>query len=204
MGGVLKNKYHVIFLCLIGCSLISCQRKTENPSTFIENNFLAIVDTVAYKHGAFVIPPPLPNGIIEKRPLYPHLAIELNKKIRYNKRIEKDVLTFFNLNKKVEADFKDLLENGNYFNFSLDKNFQKKIGKYYVFFDEKKIDKKIKYVGRIDIENLKIYKNKAILVLSESVGGPRRVGSFGRTYIVLLAKEDNAWKIVKKELLYMT
>lgn len=53
----------------------------------------------------------------------------------------------------------------------------------------------MKYAGRIDIENFKIYKDKAILLLSKSVG------KYGTTSIVLLIKKNGNWKVYKREVI---
>lgn len=195
MVGVLKNNISIFILL---CLFLSCDEKVIDNSEFIENNFLKIVDTVAYRYGAFVLPPPSSKDTIIKVPSYTNLALELNNDIKYNEKINQDVLFYFNLNKKIKTEFKDLLKNGSYSKFSLSKNFPKKIGKYSIFFEKSKVNKKIKYAGRIDINNFKIYRNKAFLVLTESVG------KCERTYLLLFEKNNNNWIILKKEILYVS
>ncbi|PWB18305.1 hypothetical protein [Flavobacterium sp. HTF] len=99
---------------------------------------------------------------------------------------------YFEKNQNIKKIFHDVIGNKAYSTFTLDSNFPKKIGKYYFFFNENEQDKTIKYAGRIDIINFKVYKDKAILILTESVG------KYGVSSIVLLIKKDGDWKVYKK------
>lgn len=185
----IKNKYAIVILITLS---FACQNKIEIDSEqiFISDNFLKIVDTTAYKTGAFVF---LPSDTII---YHPKLSVNLTSKITYNKKIDELTHAYFEKDKKLKSSFKDLLEKGKYIEFSLDSNFPKKIGKYVIFFNGKNIDKKIKYAGRIDIQNFKMYKNEAIMILSKSIE------HYGTTFILVLKKENDTWKVVRKEILY--
>lgn len=187
MVEMLLNK-RIIFVVLIISLLTSCNNKENIEQKFIEDNFLKIVDTIAYSRGAFIS---LSSDTIR----YPELSVRLSQEISYNKKIDDFTLDFFEENSDLKIIFKDVLDNNTSSGFSLDSSFPKQIGKYHIFFNENEQVKTIKYAGRIDIENLNIYNDKAILVLSESVE------HYGKTYIILLVKEGNHWKVVKREVL---
>ena len=170
---------------------VACANKTDFKQKFIEDNFLKIVDTIAYSRGAFIT---LPSDTVR----YPELCLKLSNKIMYNDKVNEIVLAFFEKNYSLKKRFNDVLSKNENNEILLNSNFPKKIGKFHIFFNEEEKIKSIKYAGRIDIGNLKIYKNKAILILSESVG------HFGKTYILLLIKEKNDWKVFKRELLWQT
>ena len=170
---------------------MSCTNKVKLEQRFIDENFLEIVDTLAYDTGTFV---PLEKDTIR----YSELAIQLSQNIHYNKKIDEITAIFFEENKQLKSKFQSVLKHGINSEISLDSNFPKKIGKYRIYFSENKIDKKIKFAGRIDIENLKIYKDKAILILSETVE------HYGTTYILFLVKEHDKWKVLERKVLYQS
>jgi hypothetical protein len=176
----------ILFSLLIAMT-ISCSKEATFEQQFIEDNFLKIVDTLPYSTGTFVS---LPKDTIA----YSDLAVNLTPEINYNKKMEEFVLSFFEENPDLKKVYLDVLEKGKYSKFPLDTTFPKQIGKYHLFPEVPK-ENKLKYAGRIDIENLKIYNDKAILVLSESVD------HFGVTYILLLKKEGNKWKVFRRETL---
>lgn len=187
-----NNKLNMkcIFSLLIMVS-ISCNNKVKLEQQFIEENFLEIVDTLAYNTGTFV---PLEKDTIK----YPELALKFSQKIDYNKKVDEITTGFLEENKQLKLMFQSVLKHGNHSTISLDSNFPKKIGKYLIYFNESEIDKKVKYAGRIDIENLKIYKDKAILILSETVE------RYGTTYILFLVKEHDKWKVLERKVLYQS
>ncbi len=199
MIGILKNKTMakisnskwIVFVLLIICLFVACDNKRNFEQEFIEDNFLKIVDTIAYGKGAFIS---LPNDTIR----YSDLSVKLIPKISYNKKIDEFTLSYFEENRALKKIFEDALTKGNYSKFSLDSTFPKQIGKYHIFFNANEEDKTIKYAGRIDIENLKVYKDKAMLVLSESIG------HYGVTSLVLLIKEGDCWKVIKREVLFQS
>jgi len=186
MTNNLKLKQIVFLLIMI---TVSCTNKTKLDQQFIEDNFLEIVDTLAYSKGTFVS---LPKDTIR----YPELAVRFSQKIDYNKKVDEITTGFFEDNKQLKLMFQSVLDHGINSEISIDSNFPKKIGKYRIYFDEKEIDDKIKYAGRIDIENLKFYKDKAILILSESVE------RYGTTYVVFLVKENGKWRVLERKVLY--
>ena len=188
-----------IYLTTFCCSLlvISCKKEIivkkqniqVNPGQkFIEDNFLTIVDTIAYSRGAFIT---TPSDSIS----YPRLSVKLFQRTNYLKGLEESTTAYFKENKDLGMVFKDVINKKSYSIVTLDSNFPKSIAKYYFFFNENEQDKTMKYAGRIDIENLKIYKNKAVLLLSKSVG------HYGTTEIVFLLKENGIWKIYKRDVL---
>lgn len=186
---MIKNKLkikHILFFLFLTLT-VSCSKTPRNDQKFIEDNFLAIVDTVAYGRGTFIS---LPKDTI----VYNDLAVNLMPEITYNKKIEEFVNLFFKENPALRESYKDVLNNGKYSEFILDSTFPVHIGKYHIFYNVKKV-KNIKYAGRIDIENLKIYNDKAMLILTESVE------KFGVTSLLLLKKEADEWKVIHREVL---
>lgn len=190
-----KCIYLANFCCLL--LVISCKKeviveqqnvKVNYGQKFIEDNFLKIVDTIAYSRGAFIT---TSSDSIS----YPRLSVKLFQKTKYLKGLEESTTAYFKENKDLGIVFKDVINKKSYSIVTLDSNFPKSIGKYYFFFNENEQDKTMKYAGRIDIENFKIYKNKAVLLLSKSVG------HYGTTEIVFLLKENGIWKIYKREVL---
>lgn len=197
---IMIRKY--IYLTTFCCSLlfISCKKEiivekqniqVNLGQKFIEDNFLTIVDTVAYSRGAFIT---TPSDSIS----YPKLSVKLSQKIKYVKGLEEFTNAYFAKNKNLSITFKNVIEKKVYSVITLDSKFPKNIGKYYFFFNDNEQDKTIKYAGRIDIENFKIYKNKAILLLTKSVE------KYGTTFIVFLIRENGNWKIYKKDVLLMS
>ncbi|KVV15064.1 hypothetical protein [Flavobacterium sp. TAB 87] len=194
---ITKKIYVLILFCSV---LLSCKKdiineqkinKINNKQKFIEDNFLKIADTVAYSRGAFIT---TPSDSIS----YPKLSVKLSRKINYIKGLEELTNAYFLKNKNLGIIFKDVINKKSYSIITLDSNFPKSIGKYYFFFNDNQQDKSIKYAGRIDIENFKIYKNKAVLLLTKSVG------RYGTTFIVLLIKENGNWKVYKRDVLLMS
>lgn len=183
------NKKSIFSLLII--VFLSCTNKVKLEQQFIEENFLKIVDTLPYDTGTFVA--------LEKDTIkFSELALHFSQKIDYNKKIDEITTGFFEDNKQLKSIFQSVLEHGTNSEYFLDSNFPKKIGKYRIYFNENQIDKKIKFAGRIDIENLKIYNDKAILILSESVQ------RFGTTYIVFLVKEKGEWRVLERKVLYQS
>lgn len=190
-----------MYICIVAvfCTLflVSCKKeliieqkdyKVSSGQKFIEDNFLKIVDTVAYSRGAFITSP---SDSIS----YPKLSVKLSKKMDYVEEMDNYITMYFERNKELKILFHDVIKKKVYSTFTLDSTFPKNIGKYYFFFNDAEQDKMIKYAGRIDIENFKIYKNKALLILTKSVG------KYGTSSIVLLIKENGDWKVYKKDVL---
>lgn len=196
----MKTMYICIVPVFCTLFLVSCKKeliieqkdyKVSSGQKFIEDNFLKIVDTVAYSRGAFITST---SDSIS----YPKLSVKLSQKTDYIKELEEFTDAYFAKNKDLSVIFKDVINKKEYSIITLDSNFPKKIGKYYFFFNDNEQDKNIKYAGRIDIENFKIYKNKAILLLTKSVR------KYGTTEIILLLKENGIWKIYKRDVLLMS
>ena len=112
--------------------------------------------------------------------------------------MEEYITAYFVKNKDLGIVFKDVINKKSYSIVTLDSNFPKSIGKYYFLFNDNEQNKVIKYAGRIDISNLKIFKDKAMLLLTESIG------KYGTTSIVLLVKQDGIWKVYKRNLIIIT
>lgn len=190
------NINSVIKLFIIILLFTSCEKDYNLQQKFIENNFLTIIDTIAYQQGSFRPLPPLPNKTVEDVVLYSNLSVKLFDSIVYNERIQKEIDYFFNQNRDLKIAFQDVLNNINYLEFSINTDFSKKIGKYHIFLNEEYENKSYKYVGEIKIQNFKINKDKAFLIVSKSVGHSRIV------FIKLFIKEKGYWKLVKKEALF--
>lgn len=196
----MKTMYICIVPVFCTLFLVSCKKeliieqkdyKVSSGQKFLEDNFLKIVDTVAYSRGAFITST---SDSIS----YPKLSVKLSQKTDYIKELEECTNAYFAKNKDLSVIFKDVINKKEYSIITLDSNFPKKIGKYYFFFNDNEQDKNIKYAGRIDIENFKIYKNKAVLLLTKSVR------KYGTTEIILLLKENGIWKIYKRDVLLMS
>jgi hypothetical protein len=184
------NINRIIKLFIIAIFFTSCENDCNVEQKFIENNFLTIVDTLAYQHGSFR--PPLSNKAIKATP-YSNLCIRLVDTIGHNNSVQKYIDSFFAENKDLRIAFQDVLNSTNYSEFIIDSNFPRKIGKYHISLNEKYIDKSNKYVGKIEIQNFKISKDKIILIVSKSVGYSKIV------FIELFRKEKGDWKLIKKE-----
>lgn len=179
----------LILILAISC-IYSCQKnKRDDVQTMITDNFLEMVDTAAYVTGSFRKPPQIKkNNSL--------LLVEFNSEIKCNTRIDNFIIDY--LNKDVNLNkFSIFFTKAACENFHFDNTFQRKIGKYTISFDEN-IRKSKNYVGKIDIENLRINGNKAILVLSKSQEDS------GITYIVLLSKDNGIWKVIKRDVLYQS
>lgn len=186
--------YCLLLLCLSCKKEIVIERESSKANLeqeFIKENFLEIVDTIAYSKGAFIT---TASDSIS----YPRLSVRLSHRIDYNEGLEEFTNAYFAKNKDVSIIFKDVIKKKNYSIITLDSNFPKNIGKYYFFFDDNQQDKTIKYAGRIDIENFKIYKDKAILILTKSLG------RYGASYVIMLIKENGNWRIYKREVLLIS
>ena len=190
------NINSVIKLFIIAILFTSCEKDYDIQQKFIENNFLTIVDTMAYQQGSFRPLPPLPNKTIGDVVLYSNLSVKLVDTIVYNERLQKDIDSFFNENKDLKIAFQDVLNNNNYSEFIISTNFPKRIGKYHIFLNQEYENKSNKYVGEIEIQNFKINKDRAFLIVSKSVGHSRIV------FIELFMQEKGYWKLVKKESLF--
>jgi hypothetical protein len=184
-------KKYLILCCIALILFIKCVDKKQPKQKFIEENFLKIVDTLAYSRGAFIT---LPKDTIK----YSKLSLKLSKEINYNPRVDEFILEFFKKNKELKKNFEEVILVNEKKETLIDETFPKKIGKYHIYFDKKDIDNSIKYAGLIGFTNLKIKNNKAFLIFSESVE------HYGKSYIVLLIKDKNNWKVVKKELLWQS
>jgi hypothetical protein len=169
---MVKSIYVTTFFCTL--LFISCKKEiiiekqnshvnNNYGQKFIEDNFLKIVDTIAYSRGAFIT---TPSDSIS----YPKLSVKFSQKTVYIKELEKYTTAYFEKNKDLGIVFKDVINKKYYSIVTLNSNFPKSIGKYYFFFNDNEQDKTIKYAGRIDIENFKIYNNKAVLLLTKSLG----------------------------------
>lgn len=197
MAGVLKNN-KVIRIILIFCLLTSCKHKVKNQEEFIKENFINIVDTIAYKYGSFRPLPPLPNDTINEIHHYSNLSIKLNDTIHYESVLQKEIDNFFNSNDKLKMQFQDVLNEESYSNLTLTSKFPNKIGRYHIFLNKTYEDKKIKYAGEIQISNFKITKDKAFLIVTKSFQNSMIA------YIVVFLKEDNHWRIIKREPLFVS
>lgn len=190
MNGILKNSFKGVIV-LSFFILFSCNNDKNLEQDFIENNFIEIVDTLAYGTGSFIN---LPKDTIK----YSKLAVKFHPKIDYSAEVESIVNQYFKENRKTTLNYDDLLKKGTYSNFLLNDSFQKQIGKYIIFTNDKEIDKNIKYAGRVDFQNMKIYKDKAFLVFYKSLEKQ------SVAYILLFKKENDNWKLTLKDVLFQT
>ena len=192
MDGILKTNYIIgIVLIVLFCS--SCEEKVDPKEHFIKENFINIVDTTAYKYGSFRPLPPKSNDTIIDVYNQFDLSIKLNDTILFERFLEKEIDIFFNSNKELKINFKNLINNENYSDLILSSKFPSKIGRYNIFFKEIYQGKNIKYAGEVEISNFKISNNNAFLVVTKSFQKSMI------SYIVLFMKVNNHWKIIKRE-----
>ena len=184
------NKKYLLLLLI--CLCVSCNNSTNSKQKFISDNFLKIVDTTAYRKGAFI------TNINDTLGYYSELSVRVSPEIKYSTKMNEIANVFFENNKELKNQFKDVIKNNSNNDFTLNSNFKKKIGNYNLFFDDVKKDMNIKYAGKIDIQNFMMLNNKAFLILTESVGKQ------GRTFIVLLIKNKNNWVVYKKSAIIYT
>lgn len=197
MVGILKlNK--IIAGVLIIFLITSCKERLLNQEKFIADNFINIVDTMAYTYGSFRAMPPLPNDTIKREYSYSNLSLYLNNKIKINVILQKEIDAFFNSKHNLKMKFLDVINNGNYSDIELSPKFPKKIGKYDIFFIKDNKITESNYAGEVEISNLKIYEDKAYLIVTKSFNKSTVA------YIVLFIKEDNIWQMVERELLLVS
>ncbi len=67
---------------------LSCTNKSKLEQQLVEDTFLEIVDTLAYRRGTFVS---LPKDTIR----FPELSIKFSQKINYNKKVDEITNVFF-------------------------------------------------------------------------------------------------------------
>jgi hypothetical protein len=201
------KKFNIYFKIVYGVKIFviaiifsSCISKTSNENStkieqlFLQDNFLSMVDTFAYVAGNFSPLPPMINKPIVDT-VYTNLSIELVDSIAYDKSSLFDINSFFNSNTILKTRFQDIIKSKDFMVFKLDSNFQKKIGRYHIYLNKKYENKMISYAGMVKFSNFKILNNKAFLEVSQTYDRG------GRSYIVLFEKENNVWKVIKKEIL---
>lgn len=183
--------------CLVVILLISC--KNENTvgtyKTIIEDNFLGIVDTMAYRYGSFRPLPPV-LGAEERFNNHSLILISINGKIVYDVYNERYIKDFLKQNTTFKNEFENLNNDQQYAVFSIEKKFPRKIGKYLLSFNLNKIDTTHQYGGHLEIKNFKFSDDLGFLLIEKSEGKSMIC------FIVLFKKINNEWKIIKREVLY--
>jgi len=197
MAGILNIRTFLILI--IAFNIFSaCKSKDENyPQMIIEDNFLRIVDTFAYKYGTFRPLAVNPRAISDSlNSLYPELSIYLYKKVENNNIVENEIRNFLK-REKLDNRFNELI-NDEYSVFTFNSTFSKKIGRYNISFDSIKYSK-IKYAGEVKISNFKISNDLGYFVVQLSDKKESQIG-----LIVIMEKINNKWIIIKREMLYIT
>jgi hypothetical protein len=194
MAGISKIKYNFLFiLCVLGFS--SCKKDVESKQKFLEDNFLTIVDTAAYRYGSFRPMPPSPFEVKKEFKQFSKLSIELIDSITYDPQIHSEILLFFDNHKELKSEFKNLLDIQNKNKTKLNE-FPEKIGKYIISINKKKVSDNNQYAGKIEIQNFELDKKKAFLIVIKSVKHSR-IG-----ILKLFIKENKRWKMIKQETLF--
>jgi hypothetical protein len=196
MVGILNIRTCLILIVIFNI-FSACKNKEENrPQKIIENNFLKIVDTFAYKHGTFRPLAPNPRSVSESLDSYPQLSIYLYKKVENNKVNETEIKNFLK-REKLDSKFKEIISD-EYSVFTFDSSFLKKIGRYNISLDTIKTSK-IKYAGEVKFSNFKISDNLGYFVVQLSDGKDSQIG-----LIVVIEKRNGKWIIIRRETLYIT
>lgn len=198
MVGITKIKLGLLFMT--SSVLIACRENQTmdfSKQHLIEDNFLEIIDTNAYKYGSFRPLPPLPNTK-EKLCYFPQLLIQLKKEVTSDKYMESEINYYFKKDKSLENKFLPLLEKQAYVYFNIDSTFPKKIGRYHIAFNVDTTNVKIKYAGEVSFKNFKINSKVGYFVLEKSSNN----SSIG--YILVLERIRNKWCVIRRDVLYQS
>lgn len=197
--GILKINTGIAFITIFS-TLTSCKGKHEEDINFqqkiVEDNFLQIVDTFAYKFGTFRPLLPEPNHQADENS-YSKLFVYLDKTVTNDKFIHDEVKSYFK-NTKLNNNFVELINLEQYSNFTFNSEFSKQIGKYFISFDSIN-PSKIQYAGKVVIKNFKILEDVGYFVVELSNGDKSEIG-----FIVVIKKINDKWVIVKREPLYQS
>lgn len=185
----MKKKVSYILLIFI---IVSCSKDVDSGNNFIANNLIKIIDTASYNKGSLIY---LPNVNVKTKK---KLEVHLERFISNNNKVDEIILNYLEKNKILKAKFNNLFINGKLEEFYLNSNFPKKIGRFEINFNDKLVINQETFAGSIEIQNLKIYENKALLVVTESFG------KFGKTFIIFFQKADNNWIMFHKDILYQS
>jgi hypothetical protein len=192
------------FSVLIGCK--DEQTGVNFKQKIIEDNFLEIVDTFAYKYGTFRPEPPEPPkpsqpldtyNSIEKINRQPKLFVFLNKEVHRETMFKNEIKDIFE-NSKLDPKYKKLIEYKQESKFIFNNKFPKNIGKYYISFDTINPNK-IQYAGEVSISDFKILDDIGYFIVQISNGPKSEIG-----FIIILGKVKNKWIIIKREFLYIS
>jgi hypothetical protein len=174
--------------------LVSCENQNLKSQLFLEHNFLKIIDAEA-KWESFS------QRESAKFKKSDKTIIELNPRIAYNEDADELLFDFFDKNPFYKDQFKDLIYDISYNEFSIDHKFAKQIGGYSIHFNSSNIltdELQNKNTERFVIENFKSFDSKAMLVLSKAEGKHIVVS------VLLFVKNKSKWAIVKREILAKT
>ncbi|CAM4108951.1 putative lipoprotein [Flavobacterium branchiophilum] len=185
-------KLNNILIFILFCIFVMCSKNNkieDERQQFIEENFLEIIGKEAYYNGSFIH---FGNDSLQ---YYSKLSVKLDPEVTYNPKMESLLLEYFENKKDLKKDFNNVIHKNYKNNLLLDSNFNKKIGNYYIFFNDTEQNKKIKYAGEIYIENLKIDNGKAVLIITKSTQKK------GITYVMLFNKKGKQWDTISNEVL---
>jgi hypothetical protein len=174
--------------------LVSCENQNLKSQLFLEHNFLKIIDAEA--HG---------EGFSQRKSTKFNKSkitiIELNPKIAYNADADDLLVDFFDKNPFYKDQFKDLIYDISYNEFSIDHKFAKQIGNYSINFCSSSMvtdELQNKNIERFAIENFKSFDNKAMLIVSKAENKHIIVS------VLLFIRNKGKWAIVKREILAKT
>ncbi|TPG44095.1 hypothetical protein EAH81_05985 [Flavobacterium pectinovorum] len=173
--------------------LVSCENQNLKSQLFLEHNFLKIIDAEAHPEG-------FTQRKITKLKKSEKTIIQLDPKIAYNEDADELLVDFFDKNPFYKDQFKDLIYDISYNEFSIDHKFAKQIGGYSIHFNSSRAtdEPRDKNTERFAVKNFKSFDNKAMLVLSKTENKHIIVS------VLLFVKNKSKWAIVKREILAKT
>lgn len=185
------KKQALLFLLFM---LVSCENQNVKSQLFLEHNFLKIIDAQSHAEG-------FSQRESTEFKKSDKTIIELNPRIAYNADADELLVDFFDKNHFYKDQFKDLIYDISYNEFSIDHNFAKQIGGYSIHFNSSRMvsdEPQNRNTERFAIENFKSFDSKAMLVLSK-VEDKHIIIS-----VLLFVKNKSKWRIVKREILAKT
>lgn len=200
--GTLNFNFTILFLSIVVLiNFYYCKNEQSEDNSLqkiVEDNFINIVDTLAYKNGSFRALPPNFDKIKINTTKSSELEVFLNKNVTHDMLIENEINNFFKTS-RLNSKFYKLSKNEYYKDFVFHK-FKNKIGKYKILLDPTYISK-YKLAGTIVIKNFKIDKlnNIGFFVVELSSGIKSGIG-----YIIVIEKINNKWIMIQRSPIYVS
>lgn len=196
MDGILSIKKIIggILICL---SIISCQKNYESEQKIISDNFLLLVDTIPYSYGSLRPMAAAPGQKLERK-RYEKLSITVVDSVNYIEEYNGPLNSVLKVRPDLRKSYSEYFSSKSYENFKLDSAFPKKIDRYNILLNEEYKGAELKYVGKVQFSNLRRNGDKISMIVILSVR------SSVIAHLVLLKFENNKWKLVRRELLFVS